>query len=398
MGGIAFLSAESVLPSMVHSLGGSEWLVALMPSILAIGFFTPVLFVVPLLNRLRRYKPTVLAGGLAQRLPYLFAAFALYHFAEDHPSWMLAIVVWAPFVSGVIGGLTINAWLEMVTRMIPERKRAGGWAIRFIIQGVIGIAAGPVIHHILETRPGPPGYALLHLIAFAFVMASLIAIVPMRETDFPDPAGANGRRYLDQLLDIRRKALRSPQFIRYLWVRFTGTGYMILAPFMAIHALEVTGRPEEDVGYFVTSQMVGWICGNLLAARIGDRRGGKAVMIIARLLLVSLALCVSLNVSFAGFVAAFFVFGFAFAMERVGDLTLGVEICPKKDRQGFLALLTFILMPGLILAALTAGLIEKWSGSFACASLVTVLVTLASLALLLRVREPRGAALEEKVA
>ena len=48
MGGIAFLSAESVLPTMVNSRGGSEWLVALMPSLMAMGFFTPVLFVVPL--------------------------------------------------------------------------------------------------------------------------------------------------------------------------------------------------------------------------------------------------------------------------------------------------------------------------------------------------------------
>jgi predicted MFS family arabinose efflux permease len=267
-----------------------------------------------------------------------------------------------------------------------------------MIQGVIGIAAGPIIHYVLATRPGPPGYAILHLIAFGFVMASLAVIAPMRETDFPDPRAHAGRSYLEQLLQIPRRALQVPEFLRYLGVRFTSVGYMLLSPYMAIHALAVTGRTEEDVGFFVTAQMVGWIFGNFLAARVGDRSGGKAVMLAARLVLVAVAIFVAVNASFAGFVAGFFFFGFAFAMERVGDLTLGVELCPREDRQGFLALLTFVLMPATILAATTAAIIQKTSGAFPDACIAAVLLTLVSLALLLRVREPRRGLAEESIA
>ncbi len=395
MGGLAFLSAESVLPSMVHSLGGSEWFVALMPSLLAIGFFAPAVFVVPLLDRVRRYKPVVMWGGLAQRIPYLFAALAIFLFAEARPNLMLAIVIVSPLVSGLVGGLTVNAWLEMVTRMVPPKKRASGWAYRFIIQGVIGIAAGPIIHHILESRPGPPGYALLHLICFAFVMLSLVALMPMVEHDFPQPVGPKERDYFRQLLDIPRQAVQVPEFIRYLRVRFTGVGFALLAPFMAIHALAISGRPEEDVGYFVTSQMLGGIFGNILAARIGDRHGGKVVLVASRLLLIAISVFVCVNTSYAGFVTAFFAFGFAFFMERVGDLTMGVEICPRENRQSFLALLSFILMPAMILASIAAAAIQRWSGNFHHAALATGLLSVVSLIFLLRIREPRKTPLPE---
>ena len=72
-------------------------------------------------------------------------------------SWLLPLVVLTPVVSGLIGGLTVVAWMEMVTRMVPEKVRAAGWSARYIMQAVIAVGAGTMIHHVLTLIPGRMG-------------------------------------------------------------------------------------------------------------------------------------------------------------------------------------------------------------------------------------------------
>ncbi|MEM8952760.1 MAG: MFS transporter [Verrucomicrobiota bacterium] len=391
MGGIAFLSAEVVLPEMVENLGGKPWLIAYMPTLMLIGFFLPSLVVIPLINRLHRYKTIIVITGTLQRLPFLIAAVFLWFLADDFPRWTLFVVVAAPLVSGLFGGLTINAWLEMIIRMIPEQARASGWAFRFVISSLIGIVAGPIIHRILEMQPGPPGYAILHLITFVFLAVSLVFFCCLKETHFPTPLPPEQRpSYFAQLADIPRKAKHAPYFAKYLLVRFSGIGYAVLAPFMAIHALQITKRPEADLGYFVTAQMIGAVCGNLVAARLGDRRGGKIVLILARAILIAVSLLVIINTSFLGFLVAFFLFGFTLFAERVGDLTLGIDLCPPKNRADFLAIMTFILVPAMIMAAQLSSTIENVSGTLSAAAVATIAIAISSLAILLTIPEPRN--------
>jgi hypothetical protein len=45
MGGLAFAHPQTVLPRMVEQLGGPDWLIALAPVLLMIGFSSPSLFV-----------------------------------------------------------------------------------------------------------------------------------------------------------------------------------------------------------------------------------------------------------------------------------------------------------------------------------------------------------------
>src|SRR4029079_17355606 len=89
---------------------------------------------------------------------------------DDHA--LLWIVILAPLLSGLIGGIGVQAWMEMVTRMVPPNRRASGWAIRYQISNVIGLGAGVVIHQVLSRSSDAHGYAVLHLICFGFLVLS----------------------------------------------------------------------------------------------------------------------------------------------------------------------------------------------------------------------------------
>lgn len=393
MGGLAFLQPETVMPKMVEQLGGRSAIIAIMPALLPAAFALAGLFVSPLVERLVHFKPWVLTFGLFQRLPYLVTGLALW-FAADAGPWLLPVVVLTPVVSGLIGGIGAVAWMEMVTRMVPERIRAAGWAARYILQACIGMGAGAVIHQVLTHAPGQRGYAVLHLIAFALLFLSWVSQSFMRELppahhhpQVPQHTGS----YWHYLRSLPGLLGGQPQLMRLVAARFTGTGYLMVVSFLTIHALHTTGRPEADEGHFVSFQNIGTILGSVLAGWLGYHSGGKVLLILSRTVCLGFCAWTCVTQSFGGFTAAYFVLGFGLFLDRVGDLTLTAELCPPERRSTLLATLGFCNVWCLLLATSLSGLIYSMSGSFYWVAGIAAVFSLASIFILRGIPEPRRA-------
>lgn len=390
MGGAAFLQPETVMPKMVEQLGGHSAIIAIMPAILPAAFAMAGLFVAPVVERLTRFKPWVMTFGILQRLPYLVTGLLLW-FAQDAGSWLLPVVVLTPVLSGLLGGVGVVAWMEMVTRMVPERIRAAGWATRYILQASIGMVAGAIIHQVLTHQPGQRGYALLHLIAFGFLLLSWISQAFMRELPPAHHYHPPQKSYLGYLRGLPHLLAAHPHLRRLIAVRFTGMGYLMLVSFLTIHALHTTGRPEADEGHFVSFQNIGTILGSLLAGWLGYRSGGRVLLILSRVICILLCAWTCVSQSFTGFSAAFFVFGFGLFLDRVGDLTLTAELCPPERRSTFQAVLGFCNVWGLLLATSIGGLIYTFSGSFTFVATGAAVLSMASIFILRGLPEPRVA-------
>jgi MFS family permease len=388
MGGLAFLQPETVMPKMVEQLGGRSAIIAIMPALLPAAFAAAGLFVSPVVERLTRFKPWVMFFGLLQRLPYLITGLLLWH-AQDARSWLLALVVLTPLASGLVGGVGVVAWMEMVTRMVPERVRAAGWAARYIMQACIGMGAGAVIHQVLTHMPGQRGYAVLHLIAFGFLLLSWLSQAFMRELPaahhYHPPVGS----YAGYLRGLPALLRAQPLLLRMVAVRFTGMGYLMVVSFLTLHALHTTGRPEADEGHFVSFQNIGTILGSMLAAWLGYHSGGKVLLILSRVVCAVLCVWACLTSSFSGFTAAYFVLGFGLFLDRVGDLTLTAELCPTERRSTLQAVLGFCNVWSLMLATSLGGLIYTFSGSFYLVASAAALLSLVSILILKGVPEPR---------
>lgn len=404
MGGMAFLSADAVLPKMVDSLGGGAWIMAMMPMVLAAAFALSQPFAAPLVERLPKLKPWVLLFGLLQRLPYAIAGLCLLFAQHLGDQTLLTIVVLTPMASGLIGGIGVVAWMEMVTRMIPQQRRASGWALRYVMQAVIGIAAGPAIHWILTHRPGPDGYAVLHLTAFAFLALSYLSQVPMREAlaCAPDEMaahrpGAPHPSYFNYLKKLPGLLVTTPHLAKLAWVRFTGLGYLMLLGFLGSHALDITGRPEADEGFFVTSELIGSILGSLLAGWWGNRSGGKVLLITSRMVCIAVSVWACSVQSYPAFLMAFFLVGFGLFVDRVGDLTLAAELCPVERRSTLQAVLSFCTAIALISASLLSGLISHLTGSLSAVAAAGASLSVVSIVILRRIPEPRHATMAEAV-
>lgn len=389
MGGTAFLAPESVLPKMVQSLGGRPWVIAIMPVLLPAAFACMGLFIAPVVERLTRLKPWVLGFGLLQRLPYLVTGLILL-LGKDIDEWLLPLVVLTPLVSGLIGGVTVVAWMEMVTRMVPEKVRAAGWSARYILQACLAVGAGMAIHWVLTHLPGREGYAWLHLAAFALLFLSWTAQLPMSEPEEDPRAGHSPHvPYRDYLRGLPALFAEQKHLYKLVLARFFGTGFLMLVSFLTIHALQVTGRPEADEGRFVTLQAVGTVLGSLIAGYVGYRSGGKVLLVLSRIICLVLCGWVMLNESFSGFAIAYFALGFGLFIDRVGDLTLAAELCPVERRSTLQALLSFCNVFSLLTSSFIAGQVYRITESFHAVAWLAGGCALVSIALLTRIPEPR---------
>lgn len=390
MGGTAFLAPESVLPKMVETLGGRAWIIAMMPVLLPAAFASVGIFIAPVVERLPRFKPWVLTFGFLQRLPYLITGLILLY-SDRIEGILLPIVVLTPVISGLIGGMTVVAWMEMVTRMVPERARAAGWAVRYIIQAVIGVLAGTVIHFVLTHYPKHEAYGWLHLAAFALLLVSWTSQLFMHEGEHHRqrlPALPYGP-YLDYLRSLPGLLRSQPYLVKLVFARFTGMGYLMVVSFLTIHALNVTGRPEADEGRFVTCQAVGVVLGSLLAGWVGYKCGGKILLQASRIVCLGLCLWVALTGSFTGFMLSYFVLGFGLFLDRVGDLTLAAELCAPERRSTLQALLGFCNVFAFLLSTFISGQIYAWTHSFQAVTAVAALFAIISMLILRGIPEPR---------
>lgn len=388
MGGVAFLQPETVMPKMVEQLGGRSAIIAIMPALLPAAFAMAGLFVSPLVERLTRFKPWVMTFGLLQRLPYLVTGLLLW-FVPNAGAWLLPVVVLTPVISGLIGGIGVVAWMEMVTRMVPERIRAAGWAARYITQACIGMGAGAVIHQVLTHSPGQRGYALLHLVTFGFLFLSWLSQAFMRELPAAHHYHPPTISYWSYLRSLPGLLGAQPQLLKMIAARFTGMGYLMVVSFLTLHALHTTGRPEADEGHFVSFQNIGTILGSVLAGWLGYHRGGKVLLILSRLVCVVMCVWVCLTQSFSGFTAAYFVLGFGLFLDRVGDLTLTAELCPPERRSTLQAALGFCNVWALLLATSLGGVIYSLSGSFYLVACLAAILSLVSILILRGIPEPR---------
>ncbi len=354
IGMIALVNRTTTLPAIVKWLGGSDWMISLMPVLGPAAMMIPPLLTAHRVQRLLLFKPLLLVTGLFQRLPYLVAGLVLF-WASAAPGVALAAVVLTPLVSGLSAGIAISAWQQLVAKTVPSRRRASMHATRNVIAAVLGLAAGEVTRRIMDWRPGPVGYAWLHLIAFGGLIVSYTLFSMIREWAHKPPREERQTAGLVENLKQSRSVLGNRQLVLYLLSISSMNGLYLVMGFLSVHALEVTGSQDSFIGVLTITQMAGGILGNLLSGWMGDRWGVKTVMLLARGAFVAvLALALFLEASWA-WAGLFGLFGLALGAHMVSKSAMPLELCSSRRRSTVLAVIALVQAPTLLGASLMGG-------------------------------------------
>jgi MFS family permease len=389
---IAFVAAETVLPNLLTDLGGPTWLVAMAPTLGVYGFYIVPLFTAHRVEKLRNFSRFVAWVGVPQRLPALVAGLALLFFGAAHPRAVMWTVAASAAAIGLFGGALVSAFWEMIAKIVPPHRRSSNLAVRSVAGASFGLAAGGVVEVVLARWPGPEGYGMLYLLCFFFMMLSLGALFSVRELPHvPHPrAGEQGWSESLRLLPQWLKA--DPFMRRFLVARVCAAGLGVLTPFLAVHARSVLHAEPSFLGRLVIAQMAGTVAGNLFAAYVGDRRGGRIVAIVGGFLALSVCVGAIVNRTEAGFLAMFFALGATTLMSINGAMTLLLELFPAERRPTFVSLVAFATVPALLGASALAWLSRTLSHAVWPAALVAGAFLVTSQINLFRLPEPRKAA------
>ncbi|MFO7955879.1 MAG: MFS transporter [Candidatus Brocadiia bacterium] len=390
-GGMAFVNSGTVLPTLVTALGGTEWLISLVPLVSRAGYLLAPLLTAHRFDLRERYMPVVRVFGVLLRLPYIVAALVLLFFGARRPGLALCAVLAAPLLAGTSWGLGSNAWWQLVVHTIPETRRASLMALRAAGTGVFGLAAGWGVRRILDLYPGTAGYAVLYLAASIMMAVSYLVFLTIRERPRPEHRDAERPTLVENLRSIPAILRADRQFALFLGTTALLNGVLIVAPFLPVYAIRRLGVADSYVGELVIFQTGGMLAGNLLLGWVGDRWGGKCLMVISRLGYVALAGLAFVAATEWGFRLVFFIGGVAGCAWMLGQGVLALEICPDDRRSTYLALVALCQMPGMLAAYLISSALGDIEGGFRARLIVAAAFVLASLVLLLFLREPRKA-------
>ncbi|MCK5801691.1 MAG: MFS transporter [Lentisphaeria bacterium] len=388
MGGIAIVNATTVLPAALQQFGGPAWLIALAPVMMGAGTQFAPMFTAHWIDRLRRYMPMLMVTGVFQRLPYLLVGILLLLSAGSAEGLRIAAVALTPLVSGLFCGISLAAWQQLVANTVPVHRRSSLFASRYMIGTFMGLFAGMLVKSTLRAHPGAGGYARLHLMAFGVLSLSYMIFAMLRETPVaPRPAHEPRHDLIDNWRSLPGLLRAHPPLARYMVLCVTLSAVYIIAPFLALHIRSALGKPAEYVGVLLVVQMVGGMVGNLTGGWLGDKFGGRRVLLLAQTTLATLALATPFLHSESLLLGVFFLFGFALFAGHIGRSATTLEMVPMKSRSTCLAMVGMVQFLSMLGASGLSTLLKS-GGGFTLNCLAVAIIAGVSIPLILRLPAP----------
>jgi MFS family permease len=292
--------------------------------------------------------------------------------------------------SGLCGGVSITAWREYVAKSIPANKRASLWAIRFVIGGLLGIAAGQVVALVLGRHSEIHAYGLLHVGVFLFMTASYAMFALTREPNLPSTRISAQKSWWASACSMRRIVASDVRMGPYLASRTLFSGLFVVLPFLGLRALEVLHAHDGYLGRLLMFQMLGSVVGNLAGGVLGDRGGGRSVMLLSQASSVLVAAAAPALHSELGFDLLFLALGWSIGTGSVGVATLDLEMSGFAQRMSYQTVIGLSHLLGLLLAVAIASAVRHSHGSFSLLAWLAAALMFGSFLLLARVPEPRS--------
>ena len=385
--GMSFASVSTILPAFIRHLTSSNLIIGLIASLSTLGWFLPQIFTANYIQKLGRRKDFVLLGGLGERIPWFFLFLLVLYLSKFSPSPFLNVFLILYGISAFSGGIIAPAWLDMLAKVIPLKKRGRFFGWSNFLGGGMGMLAGFSSIYILHKYSFPRNFSFCFFITFIAISISYVSIALTREPIYPlenkHPGFGEYVRKLPRLLKGDKN------FSSFLFANiFLSFGGMATA-FFAVYALDSLTLPDSQMGVFTALILGGQTTSSLLWGYLGDRKGHKLVMEVSALLMISVCILVIFSHSLPLFYLVFFLTGCSFSAGMISGQNIVLEFSTPEMRPTYIALTNTLRAPFIGLSPLIGGIIaDKISFPFVFA-LTTLILLLGALFLKFLVKEPR---------
>lgn len=343
--GDQMVNASTVLPWLFHAIGVPAALTGALVPIRESGSMLPQAFLTPFVIKVRQRKLVTLAGALVQAVA------------------VAVMAVTAAIGSGLAAGLTIIAALavfslgrcltsiaskDVQARTVPKGERGQINGLATTASGLVAITLGLAVRALGE---GLDAQTLAAILGVGSVLWVLVALVwwsvrePVDEATQRDHEGEEERdNWFAQTLTLLRE---DATFRSFVTVRSFLLVSSLSPPFIVTLAVQAGAPALTGLGGFIIASGLAALLGGRIFGRMADRSSkrlmttGAALASLVLLVLVLLDTSLDLDgdslVTYAIFVAAYFLVTMLHTGVRVGRKTYVVDMAEGDQRTTYVA-------------------------------------------------------------
>lgn len=351
--GFGFASFSTILPLFVSQMTNSAVLIGLVPAIHSMFWQIPQLFMAKKVSSLPRIKPHVLLMTLNERLPYIGFFLIAWFLPVMNKNLALVLFFFLLIWQGLGAGLTANGWQSMLAKVIPSKTRAKFFGIQSAASNLLASLGALLAGLLLQKATPQIGYALCFLIAFFFIMISMIFLALTREPRVDLPKKNTSSSPLMQ--SVKTILAQDKVFLGFLISRTLFQFGMMAFAFYIVYGVRFLGMSTAYAGLLTSLALITQVVSNPLLGWVADRWGHRPVLIFG-------AFSAMLSAFFAWLATSLFLFPLVMILAGIANTafwTIGIaytlEFGTDQTRPTYVGVLNTLGAPAAILAPLFGG-------------------------------------------
>ncbi|MBD3422698.1 MAG: MFS transporter [Chitinivibrionales bacterium] len=346
--GMSFMAFETVMPVFVLKLGGSNFIISLIPFLFVLSNGISPILISYFIEQLDRKKPAVMVAGFLMRIPWLLIAVLTYAIAKNHPRLLLALLIFSAAIFAVGSGLVVSPWFDLVAKTTTLNIRGRMQSIRSGGGNLLGIAAGFMVSFVLANVGYPSNYALLFGMGFSLLFVSLVMLSLVKEPVYPIKKPQSSPW---QSLRSAPGILRSnTNFFYFVIIRSILMFFFTSAALFSAYAMQEFNLSESHAGIFTNVRTATFIAIAPLLGWLADKRGHRFNLIIASLCAVGASVFALMSANIWLYYPAFVCVCIILVTQLISGLNAIVEFCSSEERPTYIGLCNMLMLPSAILA------------------------------------------------
>ncbi len=373
-------SYVTIIPLFLSYLTESTALIGFAAGLFHIGWQVPQLLTSGYVAGLSRFKPTVLAMTLIERVPFFGLAIVALTLPVIGTDAALVLTLILLCVQSLAGGFTATAWQSLISKIMPAHFLGSFFGIQSAAVNLFGAGGALLASVILERLAYPQSFVWLFAIAGLSLMISFVFLALTFEPKSAprDVVAGLGWRAFGRRL---QRILRADRNFRWFLVARSLTSLSLTAiSFYTIFGIRRFDMSPEFVGGLTSVLLLSNMLTSSVIGLVGERWGLRRVLILANILTV-LAIAIALTAEDARwFYLVFALTGIVNSTQWSTIMTITVKFCSVADRPFYIGMANSLIAPVTVFAPIIGGwLVDAVSfelsfGIFALAGLMSILV------------------------
>ncbi len=378
-GAMALADQSVVLPVIVKYFSNSNTMVGIFTSLLRGGAIIMQLYAAFHARNDAFIKPKLIKVFSMRFSSWFSIGLIILFFGNSYPNLTLLLFSISLFLFSFSAGFGTVYYQELMGKMFTKEYRGKLIAQRQILAGlasIIGVVG--ISGYFLEHFEAPNSFAYIFMVSGLIMAAGFLYFIPLKEKEKTN-FSTEERNFSSFIKKALTFVKQDKQFRTQIITRLSSLGFLLLMPFIILHARQNYNIGGKEIALFAGIQMFGAMSANFLWGKLSGMGKDRMIVILSFSINIFAYLLLVIFDSYALYFIVFFILGASVDGYRLAFSNLLLTRAPEKYRTSYIAVYNNIIAIGLFFS-IPGGIILD---AFGFTSLTILSISLLSFGLLM---------------